>query len=201
MSANSIKIAALILAAGEGRRFGGGKQWAEYEGKPLLAHAVQNCLTAPCDPVVVVTGYAHERVDDICRANAAQAIYHENWAEGMASSVNFGLSQMLQLLDWGQLFVMAGDMPWFDPSVFLTDEVASLQESPDDPIGIQYPEGIGMPLLLNRAFVEEHCYFASQNKEQYRSLRESMRLAKNIVGCPPGLHTKDVDRPEDLLLT
>ena len=35
-----VRVGGLILAAGEGRRFGGAKQLAEVRGRPLLAHAV-----------------------------------------------------------------------------------------------------------------------------------------------------------------
>ena len=34
-------IGGLILAAGEGRRFGGTKQLAELHGRPLLEHALE----------------------------------------------------------------------------------------------------------------------------------------------------------------
>ena len=46
-------LAGLVLAAGEGRRFGGPKQLAELDGRPLLEHVVQT-MSATCDRVVVV---------------------------------------------------------------------------------------------------------------------------------------------------
>ena len=44
-----------MLAAGEGRRFGGPKQLASLDGRPLLAHVVA-AARAALDPVVVVLG-------------------------------------------------------------------------------------------------------------------------------------------------
>ena len=49
---------ALILAAGEGRRFGGPKQLAELDGKPLLQHVLETA--APWDPLVVLGAHADE---------------------------------------------------------------------------------------------------------------------------------------------
>jgi hypothetical protein len=40
-------IAGLVLAAGAGRRFGGGKLLAELEGSPLLEHALAAVERAP----------------------------------------------------------------------------------------------------------------------------------------------------------
>ena len=46
-----------MLAAGEGKRFGGPKQVAVLDGRPLLEHAVRAMLAVPAiDPVVVVLG-------------------------------------------------------------------------------------------------------------------------------------------------
>ena len=39
-----MRIGGLILAAGEGRRFGGDKPLAEVRGRPLLEHAVAAML-------------------------------------------------------------------------------------------------------------------------------------------------------------
>ena len=36
-------IAGLVLAAGAGTRFGGAKQLAELDGRPLLEHALARC--------------------------------------------------------------------------------------------------------------------------------------------------------------
>lgn len=192
------KTIALILAAGAGQRFGGGKQWYVYKGRPLLVHAIENCLAATCKPVWVVTGYESNRVAAICQAFGATAHYHSDWEKGMASSVNLGLQSILKDESWERVVVMAGDMPWFDPSIFLTDEVASIVENKNLPIGIAYPEGVGLPLLLPRAFVERHCYFVSQNEQTVFPLRNSILASKELITLPCGGHTKDVDRLEDL---
>ena len=49
-------IGGLVLAAGAGTRFGGRKQLAELDGRPLLEHAVQAMTAAPVGRVVVVLG-------------------------------------------------------------------------------------------------------------------------------------------------
>ena len=49
-------IGGLVLAAGAGTRFGGRKQLAELDGRPLLEHALRAMTAAPVGRVVVVLG-------------------------------------------------------------------------------------------------------------------------------------------------
>lgn len=50
----SRRLVAIVLAAGCGSRFGGGKLSAMLGGKPLLDHAVAAALASPAERVIVV---------------------------------------------------------------------------------------------------------------------------------------------------
>lgn len=45
---------AIVLAAGAGRRFGGGKLAAPFRGEPLLTHAIRTACASPSARVIVV---------------------------------------------------------------------------------------------------------------------------------------------------
>ena len=47
-------LAALILAAGAGSRFGGDKLSAQFRGEPLLAHAIRAARAAPVQRIILV---------------------------------------------------------------------------------------------------------------------------------------------------
>ena len=49
-----MKLAAIVLAAGSGTRFGGGKLSALFKGEPLVAHAIRAARAAPVGRVIVV---------------------------------------------------------------------------------------------------------------------------------------------------
>ena len=49
-----MNLAAIVLAAGAGRRFGGGKLSALFGGEPLIAHAIRAARAAPVERVIVV---------------------------------------------------------------------------------------------------------------------------------------------------
>ena len=56
-------ISGVVLAAGEGRRFGGTKQLAPLDGRPLLLFPVEALRDAGVGEVVVVTGHDAEAVE------------------------------------------------------------------------------------------------------------------------------------------
>lgn len=49
-----MSLAAIVLAAGAGTRFGGGKLSAPFRGEPLIAHAIRAARAAPVARVIVV---------------------------------------------------------------------------------------------------------------------------------------------------
>lgn len=75
----------VVLAAGEGRRFGGPKAPFEFEGERLIDRAVRVLREGGCDPVIVVLGAWVGEVPD------AQVVVNSDWTEGMGSSLRAGL--------------------------------------------------------------------------------------------------------------
>ena len=78
--------AGLVLAAGEGRRFGGPKAPAVVDGERLVDRAVRNLREGGCAPVVVVLG---AWVGEVA---GAEIVVNPDWAEGMGSSLRRGLA-------------------------------------------------------------------------------------------------------------
>jgi molybdenum cofactor cytidylyltransferase len=56
-------ITGVVLAAGEGRRFGGTKQLAILDGKPLAQHAVDALTESGVDELLVITGHDADAVE------------------------------------------------------------------------------------------------------------------------------------------
>jgi molybdenum cofactor cytidylyltransferase len=109
--------AAIVLAAGAGRRFGGGKLLARWRGRPLVEGALDAALASGSDPIVVVTGADAGPVAEAVRdwgqdrqAGARLRIVHaEDHAEGMGASLRTGASALP--LGLKGVFVFLGDMP------------------------------------------------------------------------------------------
>jgi CTP:molybdopterin cytidylyltransferase MocA len=78
-------VAGVLLAAGEGSRFGQPKALVELDGQTLAERGVNTLLSGGADPVVVVTGAARVELDGI------QTVYNQQWRTGMGSSLRAAL--------------------------------------------------------------------------------------------------------------
>ncbi|MEW5683369.1 MAG: nucleotidyltransferase family protein [Pseudomonadota bacterium] len=105
------RVAAVVLAAGSARRFGGGKLLATWRGAPLLHGALAAARASSAGSIVVVTGADAEAVGASARAfdptiRLAHAADHD---EGMAASLRAGLGSLGEEVDVALVFL--GDMP------------------------------------------------------------------------------------------
>ena len=88
-------VGGLILAAGEGRRFGGTKQLADLRGRPLLSYAVEAMLAVPAvAPVVVVLGHAADEIRSAVAFDGAETVVCAGWQEGQSASLRCGIDQL-----------------------------------------------------------------------------------------------------------
>ena len=101
-------IAGVVLAAGEGARFGGPKQLAPLRGRPLLEHVVAT-MVAACDRVVVVFGARAEQVRAGVDLHGAEAVVCADWREGPYASLLCGLDVLGDVPD--AVVVALGDQP------------------------------------------------------------------------------------------
>lgn len=89
------RVAAIIVAAGAGRRFGGPKVLAELDGKTFLEHALG--AVASCDPRLVVLDPASvpaARARAISEAAGAAVLENPDPARGMLSSVKIAIAAL-----------------------------------------------------------------------------------------------------------
>jgi nicotine blue oxidoreductase len=82
----------VVLAAGAGSRFGGGKLLAEYRGRPLIEATLLGLREAPVDETIVVVGNDTEGLRGFCESYGVSLAENPDWAEGMATSVRKGLA-------------------------------------------------------------------------------------------------------------
>jgi molybdenum cofactor cytidylyltransferase len=109
-------IGGLILAAGEGTRFGPEpKLLAELRGRPLIEHAVRaQCSVPELQRVVVVLGAHAEELRERVDFGRASVVVCDNWREGQAASLRRGLTE---LRDASKVIVTLGDEPLLTPEV------------------------------------------------------------------------------------
>lgn len=109
--ATGADFAAVVLAAGSARRFGGGKLLAPFRGAPLLHGALTAARAACGGAVTVVTGADAPAVEAAVRAfdPAIRVVLAPDHAEGMAASLRAGIAALPPRT--AGAFVFLGDMP------------------------------------------------------------------------------------------
>ncbi|HEX5615514.1 MAG TPA: nucleotidyltransferase family protein [Acidimicrobiia bacterium] len=85
------RLAAAVLAAGTGSRFGAvTKPLAPFAGEPLVLHATRAALESGLAPVVVVVGHDAAAVTAVLPPEV-EAVSNEGFASGIASSLQCAL--------------------------------------------------------------------------------------------------------------
>lgn len=80
-----MRVAGILLAAGEGSRLGRPKALVELGGQTLAERGVTLLRDGGADPVLVVTGAVPVRVD------GARTVHNPDWRAGMGTSLAAGL--------------------------------------------------------------------------------------------------------------
>lgn len=105
-------IGALILAAGAGRRIGGGKPGRMLGGRPLLGHVLDRAAAAGL-PRLVVVGADGEATAALVATAGARSVFAADHDDGIAASLGAGVRAAPA--DWSGLLVLLADMPFVEP--------------------------------------------------------------------------------------
>jgi molybdenum cofactor cytidylyltransferase len=106
-------VAAILLAAGRGTRFGGDlKLLALLGGKALVRHAAEAAVGSSADPVIVVTGHRAEEVAEALQGLPVQIIQNALFADGLSTSLRVGFSALPP--GARAAIILLGDMPFVE---------------------------------------------------------------------------------------
>lgn len=187
------RIQAIVLAAGGGRRFGGGKLLADWNGGPLIRASAAIALAAPVDRVVVVLG---DRSDELRNALAPLAsprlmiAVNEDWPRGLGSSLAIGVSSLPPATQ--AAFVFLADMPLVPPTI--AGRLLSALRPGDIAAVPEHSTGAGHPVLLTAAL-----FAAARSLQGDRGLRGLLNGAnvRRVPVADDGV-VADIDTPSDL---
>ena len=146
MSAPAERVAAVVLAAGQGLRFGSQKLLAPLGDRPLLQHALDAVNGSSLSPIVLVLGADADAVASGVRVGRARLVRNPDHATGQASSLKVGL-RSLDTSD--AAVVVLGDQP--NVTAALLDALVAAQRSSGAPAVVCAQDGRrSPPTLLHR---------------------------------------------------
>jgi molybdenum cofactor cytidylyltransferase len=175
-------VAAVILAAGEARRFrhlpNETKLTAELKGKPLVRHVAEAALASRARPVLLVTGHAQEEVLAALDGLLLEQVHNTEPGSGLSVSLKLGIAALPQHVRGA--VILLGDMP--QVTAGLIDRLIETFESvPVGPPAVVPVRGgrRGNPALIGRGLFE-----AVKTLDGDKGARDLMAARVGIVELP-----------------
>jgi molybdenum cofactor cytidylyltransferase len=190
-----MRFAAVIMAAGEGTRFGGHKLMASLEGRPILQHVLDSVAAAGPSATVVVLGADAAEAERAIEWRGEERVVNPDPARGLSSSLKLGIAAVQALPDAETLdaiLVALGDQPRT-----LTAVIHTLVEAETDRSIIvpRYSEDAARnPVLLHRdAWPLAARATGDRGLGAFIDAHRDLILELPVAGSNP-----DVDTPADL---
>ncbi|MEM0130655.1 MAG: nucleotidyltransferase family protein [Saccharolobus sp.] len=180
-------IGVIVLAAGEGKRFGGNKLITKINNEPLIIRTIR--IYENLEKVIVVGKYANELLPLL---TDYIVIYNPYWKEGISTSIKLGIRFFV---NYDGVIIALGDMP------FVSKEDVKKIISTFNPnckaVIPTYNGQRGNPVLLSRDLFQEINKLSGDIGARIiiNKLNESEIC---FVECSEGVLI-DIDKKEDLM--
>jgi molybdenum cofactor cytidylyltransferase len=184
-------IAAILLAAGAGLRFGGDKLLHPLEdGVAIAAHAARNLLAATPE-VIAVVRWGDFPLYDMLEQEGCQVTMFQGAARGMGASLAHGIAQARGADGW---VVALADMPRIAPQTI--QKMVDALEAGASIAAPVYQGQRGHPVAFASSLRDE--LLALDGDEGARAVIERHRGELKAIECDdPGI-LFDVDRKSDI---
>jgi molybdenum cofactor cytidylyltransferase len=185
--------AIVLLAAGEGSRFGGAKQLAAVDGTAMARRCALAALATDA-PVTVVTGACGEAVAASLAGLPLAVVYNPDWRRGIGRSIACGVRAVQQQSPAAPaLLLHLADLPAVT-SADLDRLIAAWRAAPDRVVVAAFGSASGPPALFPRRL-----FAALASLDGDRGARELVAAeGASVVRVPVAGAGFDVDTPSDL---
>jgi len=185
-------ISAIVLAAGKSRRMGVEKLLLPLEGKPLVAHIVDEVLESPVDEVLVVVGSNQAQIEQALSGRRARLIVSPDARGEMLSSVRCGVAAASE--ECQAALVVLGDQPGISAGL-IADLVRAFRSGGKGIVAPAYGGKRGHPILFSMKYRDE--VLSSYDDVGLRGL--SRAHPGDVLEIPASTADvlEDIDVPED----
>ena len=195
-------VAGVLLAAGQGSRFGRPKALVELDGRTLAERGVTMLRAGGADPILIVTGAAQVDLGHLGPDQQARTVYNGEWRTGMGSSLRAALRALTEL-EAGQEAgpeVAAAVVALADQPLVGAEAVGRLIAAYRAGAGVAVAAYGGKPrnpVLLAREHWPEVIAAATGDQGARAFLRTRPELV-TLVECGDTGRPDDIDTPADL---
>ena len=181
-------MAGVLLAAGEGSRFGRPKALVEFDGVTLVQRGVDLLRAGGADPILLVTGAAPVQL------SGTRSVDNPDWRTGMGSSLRAAL-RAAGGEDIGAVVVALADQPLIGAQA-VTRLIAAYHAGATVAVAA-YDGRPRNPVLLAREHWPEVVAMATGDQGARPFLRARPDLV-TLVECADTGRPDDIDTPADL---
>ncbi len=186
------RVSAVVLAAGQGKRFGALKQVLPWHGVPLVAHVVDQALACPdIESVVVTLGAGAGQVEAALAGRRVDLVRVPDWSEGQSRSVQAGLRA---IEDVSAVLFLLADQPGVSPAL-LAALIQRHRETLAPVVAPRYRGQRGNPVLFDRSTFPEFARLIGDVGARPIIQAHSDEIA--WVDWPTPEITQDIDVAED----
>ena len=191
-----MSVVGLLLAAGQGRRMGGGKQlipWPPPDGSGTLIGSAFDHLQVACDEMVVVLGYQQQQVEEALSPRAYISVSADPNGE-MSASIQLGLAQALASKECQCIILQPAD----HPEVSSQTLGAIIEEASQNEVAVTpcYQGRNGHPMAIPRSLAQ-----TIVDSEIPTGLSDWFRLnalSRKMIDVQDAAVVVDVDTIEDV---
>lgn len=144
-----MQVSAILLAAGNGTRFGGNKLLESYEGKALYEHTLQKVLASSFGQVILVTQYSE--IANRVKGTPVELVVNPNPKQGISSSIQLGLKRCRPCE--GLMFFVC-DQPHLRQET-ICGMLAAFSKDPSKIVSATYGERRGNPVIFPYSLYHE----------------------------------------------
>ena len=190
------RVGVVVLAAGQGKRFGALKQVLPWHGLPLVAHVADQALACTdIDRVVVTVGAGAGQVEAALAGRSVDLVPVSDWADGQSRSVQTGLRALVQTLaDVSAVLFLLADQPGVSPAL-LAALIQRHRETLAPVVAPRYRGQRGNPVLFDRSTFPEFVRLIGDVGARPIIQAHSDEIA--WVDWPTPEITQDIDVAED----
>ncbi len=143
------RTVALVLAAGAGSRFGGGKLLASLTGRPILQHVLDRLAEAGIGDVTVVLGRDASAIEHAIAWREERRVVNPDPERGLSSSLKMGMAAIGD--DADEVLIALGDQPLVTAGTIRTLLDAPVDASRPVVVPVYADDPSRNPVLVRRA--------------------------------------------------
>jgi len=149
-----MKIATLILAAGESKRMKGIKQLLPWKDSTLLGYAITQSLQSSANEVYVVLGANMNKIMNSVDTRKVNLVINDDWSLGMGTSIAAAIRFFrANQLDFDGILIRLIDQPLLDVKYY--NLLINNYIDSKNIIASSYKSGYGVPVIFDKNYFHE----------------------------------------------